>query len=448
MGTRISISSHETRMKFWTAVFSTLLLAAWACEGYKTPYCGIAPGSPPTTSYADVPASEGKLVGVATMFRHGDRTPANAISCWPNDTAVWDCTLTQGTQGSGSKTVTREAYGAMFRITPVEGDMFFAGNCMVGQLTSQGYRQHIANGNAFRAAYVGEGKILPETFDPDTVYIETDTSIRVQMSAQAFITGMYPNELGPPATDEEQADSGELTMVDIHVRDMVDEIVNPNAGACPNLTQYQIAFSQSAEYANFSKTVLEPIKTTLGANFGINPSDVNVGAVFDCYHAHVCHGFELPPSVSPATWAAVNAGAINLEGMSYQYPSRQAYGRVSNGPWFAQLMDHLESLQKGSSPTKMFMTGAHDSSVMPALAALGVYGNEWTPYAGVITFELYATPDSGYAVRFLRYGQELTLPGCSSSMCPWSEFSSIISALLPLPGECNFPHASHASYTH
>merc|ERR1711916_180732 len=155
MGTRISISSHETRMKFWTAVFSTLLLAAWACEGYKTPYCGIAPGSPPTTSYADVPASEGKLVGVATMFRHGDRTPANAISCWPNDTAVWDCTLTQGTQGSGSKTVTREAYGAMFRITPVEGDMFFAGNCMVGQLTSQGYRHRRGTSRQRRADHGG-----------------------------------------------------------------------------------------------------------------------------------------------------------------------------------------------------------------------------------------------------------------------------------------------------
>ncbi|KNC54054.1 lysophosphatidic acid phosphatase type 6 [Thecamonas trahens ATCC 50062] len=432
-----------------------VVLGCVAAAAAAVPYCGIAPGATAGEygslegSRSLLAAAAGKLVHVDAVFRHGDRTPANAAQCWPNDTAVWECELAQAVQASRSMAAPAASYGALFRIAPVPGKMFFPGNCAVGQLTTQGYEQHLANGAAFRAAYVAGAGLLPTAFDPTTVHIETDTSIRVQMSAQAFISGMYPDQLGPNAAGS----TASLPLVNIAVRDSATQIVCPNPAVCPALASIAADFAKSKVLANFTETVVKPVSDKLAAAFGEKDGDVSLGVTFDCMHAHECHGFPLPPSVPSSLWADLSNAAIGMLGLTYSFPSRTEFGSNAMGPMIGQVVADLQTAVAGSSPVKMHMYGTHDTCIMPLLAALGLYGDEWCPYAGIVAFELYAVDkavaspaaaallgDDTHAVRLLRYGSEVTIPGCPDVLCPWSTFVNVLSPLVPSPKQCHLVH--------
>lgn len=56
---------------------------------------------------------------------------------------------------------------------------------------------------------------------------------------------------------------------------------------------------------------------------------------------------------------------------------------------------------------------------MPFLAALqGSHWNRtWTPYAGMVVFEMYKTKNASLAVRVVFHGEALTILGCEDSKC-------------------------------
>ena len=47
------------------------------------------------------------------------------------------------------------------------------GNCSVAQLTTIGYKQHLANGGSLNSAYVKNGFLTP-SLDPTQVFIRSD----------------------------------------------------------------------------------------------------------------------------------------------------------------------------------------------------------------------------------------------------------------------------------
>lgn len=59
----------------------------------------------------------------------------------------------------------------------------------------------------------------------------------------------------------------------------------------------------------------------------------------------------------------------------------------------------------------------HDSTIMPFLAALARqnWDQKWTPYAGVLSMELYETKNNSHAVRVIFHGKPVLIPECADS---------------------------------
>ena len=86
----------------------------------------------------------------------------------------------------------------------------------------------------------------------------------------------------------------------------------------------------------------------------------------------------------------------------------------------------------------------HDTGpMMPLLAAFNVWDGIWTPYASLISWELYSKNNTrklstqDYVIRFVYNGQVMQVPGCSDELCNLDEFLSVAESLVPTASECD-----------
>lgn len=86
---------------------------------------------------------------------------------------------------------------------------------------------------------------------------------------------------------------------------------------------------------------------------------------------------------------------------------------------------NIRSSAGASTPLKFALYSAHDTSLMPFLAAiLGErWDGRWAGYAYLISIELYsasaasAVGTGGYYFRLIYNGQALLMPGCDDTLC-------------------------------
>jgi len=79
---------------------------------------------------------------------------------------------------------------------------------------------------------------------------------------------------------------------------------------------------------------------------------------------------------------------------------------------------------------KMYLviyTFAHDTTVIPLVAALQNKLPEYPPYASAFLFELYQSAETkDYFVRAIYNNKVLILPDCWKAVCPYSVFKNMI----------------------
>lgn len=401
------------------------------------------------------------------MFRHGDRTPANPELCWPNDNAVYSCEANTATQMSLSNAKTTLSTDRLYRFLPINGDEFYGGDCFVGQLTLTGYEQELANGAALNAAYVGPGRLLSSGYNASYVYAQTDQSPRVEASVMAVLSGMFPvldaddasagaasagaaNAADPASRMRGTAASASVPLINIMFSDGNTDAGCPTATLCPILANYTADFGNSTLALNFTAQVLQPLANEFSMLLGLNYTvSTGLSALFDCHFTHACHDFALPAEVPAQLWAELVAAETLFTQMSYNYPNRTAYGAAAMGIFIEELVERMIGAINGTAGIpKVYLRGAHDSCVMPFLAAFGLMNDEWAPYAGVVVIELYALAGPGpsssssppgfgtHAVRLIRYGEPVVIPGCTQVLCPFDEFLAAVKPLFPPPGLC------------
>jgi len=389
-------------------------------------YCGYTPGSqkisieqPDFSAFPKAPT----LIQVQVLFRHGDRTVAGTNPCWQNDTSVWNCNLTIQSNNNNIPTQEYQATPRIFRKNYLPNREYFPGNCMTGQLTSKGLLQEQHNGQIFRQAYIENQPLLSPTITPSELYLRTDDCPRTIASLQGVIDGLYP------VNDTIL----ETNVINFNTMDFIMDDILPNANLCPNLGYYTNLAENSIGWTNHIKSVTTPLLQELETITGITP--IEIGHFYDCLNAHLCHEFTMPSWFTQDIYNRVNAEVLWQFNYTQNYPNRVQMGAVSMGLLINEWWNRIQDAINNESNPCLFLYSGHDYSVMPFAAAFGIWNGAWAYYASFILFELYDTGTT-YLIRAVLDGVPVQFPGCSSVMCDISEFTKIITPLIPTQADC------------
>jgi hypothetical protein len=81
----------------------------------------------------------------------------------------------------------------------------------------------------------------------------------------------------------------------------------------------------------------------------------------------------------------------------------------------APLAEELLGILSSNSP-RFSLFAAHDTTLNPLLAALGVWDGQWVPYASMLHVERWTSLDGPPRARLLFNGKALVLPSASGSI--------------------------------
>ncbi|KAG0222026.1 hypothetical protein BGX31_009405 [Mortierella sp. GBA43] len=205
-------------------------------DGYN--YCHAQ--RPDVETYPDPKVKGATLVNSQVFTRHGDRTPASVL---PSDLNVtWDCDNAAAYAFSGFGTEHDKApfqYANVVVLdditippeSPFASTHMWKGSCLTGQLTRVGAMQHRRLGAALRQIYVDKFKLLPDTYDPESVYIRSTDFWRTKQSGENLMAGLFgvqshSPEVSPP-------------VLQMHILPSEIEYLTMNTVACPHIAHWK-----------------------------------------------------------------------------------------------------------------------------------------------------------------------------------------------------------------
>jgi hypothetical protein len=370
------------------------------------------------------------LLQVQIVNRHGARTPYSLYSCWNNYTVTWnDCNVTELETASPSYTSQDIPAKYIFRKIYDGSANYLGGNCLTGQLISDGYVQHGSNGEYLQNAYLkqadGKLNLFPTTSweDIDTehlVYLRSDDEERTILSGQILVHAMF--------------NVTEQQIVPWHTGDYNLDQIYPNSKVCPRLNQVEANWEASASFMEQnSSSAVTTLTADLTEIWGEGMwSWYNA---MDCMMTTVCTERAMPDGTvsTPMTQElfdnAVAESTYQLSGMYVWNNSQYAKLCMGNTAWHVRnnIMKNLNSSYSvAGKGLKLAVFSAHDTTVMPFLAAiLGAnWDMQWATYAAMVTIELYnrstttpQTTDEEHLFRMVYNGKTLLVPGCDDSLC-------------------------------
>jgi hypothetical protein len=399
-------------------------------------YCD-APGSGVEGA---MPVAGAKLLYVALLFRHGDRSSIHALPNVRGEETSWSCRLkpaeSAALRASAARIEVRAARGGarltrdFESILASDAAAAAARACAPGQLTARGVAQHTSLGAHLRAAYAGRGVLDGEIYARSTDYRRT------LISAAALLSTLLP----APRTVhlEVEEDEAQETMLGIGAKRTSKSISERSgdalggeqlvAGRCARADRLQAeeraAFSlrsaRGAEEGGGGAVALRAV----AARFGSSVRRKSVVDVTDALFAAACHGTQLPCAArarpragaqrrergqsvrgaDPSAGRCVDAPlAARLAAASdAEYCSRFAGAdggaestRLSWQPFLAALWRNARRAMVAGSGTVggAALYSGHDTVIAPVLGALGLSALcGWPPYAARIAIEVWRLP--------------------------------------------------------
>jgi len=350
------------------------------------------------------------------VARHGDRTPISVYK----PLKPWFCEETYLSHGdrSGATTHSLPYPNRLYRHVYTES--LLPGNCSTGRLTRIGAKQHQQLGAYYRKRYVSEMGILPSTFDNSKVQIRSTDVPRTVLSAENFITGMYP-ELSQQSTQ----------VVNIHSRTFDVENLIVNTQACPNVNKAVQSILNGPVFKARNKQ-LQTLANHLLSVFDIAPP-IKWTHIFDWLFARHSHGYPLYPGVSDEQQQQVFDQANWYMANLY---SAHNVSRLGLGYFLTEIIQNMRDFQANPKlePFRLFL--AHDTSVGPLLIALRIFDGQWPPYASHIEFGLWKNKTDGEFYVTVGYqGQYINLPHQSQPFIRFQDFVQLYSNVTPTPEE-------------
>lgn len=439
--------------------------------------------SPPNDTYA--------LIQAQAYTRHGDRTIATARYCWL-PAPIWDCSQTLTLQPTNTNPAHTLPNQFNFQLQRINGTEYYPGNCIIGQLTLQGYTQHKNLGIGLKERYSNYYSLLPETYKINSntsneinkdIRLRADNSQRTQHSAMALFTGLYEN------INSDQYQSSSSLDLDIHLetQDEETDILNVNSGICPQTANNLQNAQNSQEYKNhFANVTLKYLHECNSFIYGGNISTLtDLGFIHDCGNAFSCHNYSVPDQFNQTLYNNLVADRSWIYNYFNNYPNRINASKYQVGPWlsliYQQLLQAVSNVvdinirdnnndnqvprkkrthvgkdskqEDDDSLAKFYLYSGHDDNMVAMLGALGYNVTDWVPYASLISIELFVDTtqmghsDTGDIYVLTSYnGEILTLPepcDCNTNeynLCSWKLFQSFIEQMIPSKEECPGMH--------
>lgn len=173
---------------------------------------------------------------------------------------------------------------------------------------------------------------------------------------------------------------------------------------------------------------IKPLLDSLSKQVGYQVTADTLQHLHDCMFVHACHNYDMPWTEQQFYDVdfVLNWSYYNL----YLFPNRTANAQAGIGFLIKELHQWMQEAVNGQQTYKLLLYGAHDTTVMPILAAFEAWDGLWCPYAAGLTFELYKQSNS-FFVRLIFDGRVISIPGCSGDLCEFTTFTRIVSEITP-----------------
>uniref|UniRef100_A0A6S9KUC0 Acid phosphatase n=1 Tax=Heterosigma akashiwo TaxID=2829 RepID=A0A6S9KUC0_HETAK len=384
---------------FIALVSATILLGQSTDEsrydetGYPA-YCSKNPDTRQIPPIDQALADDFELIQVQIVIRHGARTTWGDHNCWDGYTADWDCQainvmipVLEGADGVIPPIQYRKLYDSADGTMGAggRGGNALGGSCMLGGLLDEGYRQHLANGRHLREAYLEGPNAIFDTYDfsatPFTkIFLQSDDQQRTAMSGQVLMSALFN------ATRQG-------TLADWHTTDYAtDTFLKPEARACPRLAEQRAAALRSGPFLayNASEAVAQ-LGKDLRAVFGpsVQLDDYNTDILFDCVLSNICA--DKPLHKDGATQELIERLIKHREKTEELVYTHQEsmFAKTGMQDLVQRMKTKILQAINDEAFTSFALYSGHDSTVMPLLAALGLWDGRWGAYASLLAFELH-----------------------------------------------------------
>ncbi|KAH0482385.1 MAG: hypothetical protein KVP17_001958 [Porospora cf. gigantea B] len=374
-------------------------------------------------------ASDLELVQVHTMVRHGARAPQHQYDGAAPKPIVWECALEP---------------------TPAEGTDHLHGSCVEGQLLVEGQVQGSILGRILAKAYFSEHNVLHDptkAFDTQSDPGHNFSKVALFRStrrSRAIMTGTAVMEPILKSFVNPKRRSIVPTIRKASREDMwINRALCPAVAEAAREHQTSVEMMAMVQSTRSVRQAVEKIMQPEAAEGHYWPS----GFVDDLQTRLCSRKIEaVPPQLRPGHLRAARLldRALLAGKAQSQHLFHWRSGRVSKIAMAHFLSDLkaavlsavLASGAEGAfwtrrqgayptgSPHRFFLYSGHDTTIMPLLAALGVWSPaEWPPYASIATLEFLRSGER-FLFRIIYNGAAVTrrFKGCDTDLCALETF--------------------------
>ena len=413
--------------------------------------------------YVPLPADL-KLERVAVIHRHGDRAqiwrslgPSNPES--DDVSTMWKSKLPKDDTLRRMACAFRSSLDVTLKIHEGEVDIdlsaysrnehLYSGEDSdaypYAQLTELGAQQLIRVGRLLRQRYGvdrGDGassscsigrtghSLISTRQDDGDVYLRSTNMCRTLQSLRSLVVGLYdiPDPMNKQTEEDAvDAENGVLLQQNaptVHTRPKSAETMFPQSTCYELAERRSVVLTNQHFYEKFED--YGSIHERLRALLGLPSKDDKVSwlmlkEILSCYKVHA---YPYPLSLT------YDDEKIATEVCGWMWGSLygdEPLNRLAAGRFLRELIEDLTQAEK--EDVKMLIYSGHDSSLVPILCALGIYDNQWPPYASYLVLEVAKNLSTGKTFVRALYNDEVRPLFSAHDFIPWEGENSFLQCL-------------------
>lgn len=280
----------------------------------------------------------------------------------------------------------------------------------LGELTTKGINQEIQLGEKLRRIYINQDHLLPEIYNPNSIYVRSTDATRAIKSANSLLLGLYP-----PNTRVKNQE------ISVHVVPKNKDnllITKPSNNIFSIINRYYVN-------SNFWKA--KTIKLQYKLNYWTEVTGLSLNnfhqldQLADNLYVRRTNNIPLPKGIS-------NKDADEIISVSESAITNEFKLKSVTNPMGKEFLktvsNYLKQVTQHATPIKYVLFSGHDSSIMSAMNTLGSPLDKIPEYASRLNFSLINN-ENRYQVRVSYNDKPVFIPACKSNTCTLEQFDRL-----------------------